>query len=112
MIDTTEAVRLAAEALWVTEHYPVDENDMRLPSADHPDCVGMEVMSYPSAAAAVTAALPALAEQFAALIEAARHPHGYHRAGVPPEDAAEWCALCDRMTHAARLVREAAEVTG
>lgn len=65
-----DAVQAAAEALWVTEHFPVDENDVRLPSADHPNFVQMEVMTYPSADAAVAAALPHLAEQFARLVEA------------------------------------------
>ena len=33
-MSTDPAVTAAAEALWVTEHFPVDENDMRLPSRD------------------------------------------------------------------------------
>lgn len=74
------AVTAAAEALWVTEHFPVDENDMRLPSRDHPDFVQMEVMTYASAENAVAAARPIIEaevrERIAAEIEA-----------LPPENA-------------------------
>lgn len=69
------AVTAAAEALWVTEHFPVDENDMRLPSRDHPDFVQMEVMNYASAENAVAAARPIIEaevrERIAAEIRAA-----------------------------------------
>lgn len=97
-----EAERAAAEAMWVTEHYPVDENDMRLPSADHPDFVQMEVMTYPSARAAVAAVVPILAEHFAQAVEAFADMDG------------DWIGPTDPdaiMRRAARLIREDATPT-
>ncbi len=92
MIDTTEAARLAAEALHSElghSHYGLDVGVC--------DC-GLD------ATAAVAAALPALAEQFASLIEA-------RKAGVTDRTESGRDVLRGLST-AARLVREAAEVTG
>jgi hypothetical protein len=91
MIDTTEAVRLAAEAMRATvyqdcPHEEADPYDACL------DC---------GATAAVTAALPALAEQFAALIEAT----------CRSDQHSLFDGLCGGCEDAAQIVREAAEVT-
>ena len=92
MIDKTEAVRLAAEAL---------HREACLPGCVSP--VRHAAYHEPAATAAVTAALPALAEQFAALIETRCRPTYHQRCA---------CAVCAMISTAARLVREAAEVTG
>ncbi len=87
MIDTTEAVRLAAEAMRATvyqEECPHEEAD---PYDACLDC---------GATAAVAAALPALAEQFAALIEAT----------CRTEQHSLFDGLCGGCEDAARLVRE------
>jgi hypothetical protein len=80
MIDTTEAVRLAAEARceWA--------------GCDDPPCP----MHLGQQRTAVAAALPALAEQFAALVEATESPQD----GWLYRDSV------------VRRIREAAEVTG
>ena len=101
-IDVTPAVQAAAEALWVTEHFPVDDHDLAVPSADHPDFVRMEVMTYPSADAAITAALPHLAEQFALLLEGEAERDGDWIGDVSPDAITRRCA---------RLIREAATKT-
>lgn len=67
-----DAVQAARDAMWVTEHFPVNENDVRLPSCDHPDFVQMEVMTYVSPEAAVAAAWPHITEAVARAIEARR----------------------------------------
>ena len=92
-IDITEATRLAAEARceWA--------------GCDDPPCP----MPLGQQRTAVAAALPALAEQFAALILAHRHSSDMHILTYPSGGV---CVHCDRMETAARLVREAAEVTG
>lgn len=92
MIDTTEAVRLAAEALARNENGGADCDPSEWNETD--------------ATAAVTAALPALAEQFAALIEAER-ARCTPSASTPADSY--WL---DGLDVATRLVREAAEVTG
>ena len=98
---TDPAVTAAAEALWVTEHFPVDENDMRLPSRDHPDFVQMEVMTYASAENAVAAARPIIEaevrERIAAEIEAERDGE--------PAMTRDDRAYDEGMTDAARIAR-------
>lgn len=100
MINTDEAVRLAAEALdsgdngYIIQRGHINLDDVRL---------------------AVTAALPALAEQFAALIEAERdrirkqYESWLRVVGFRDYDSE---VAMDTLTTAAHLVREAAEVTG
>jgi hypothetical protein len=57
MIVTDEMVAKAKAGLWKTRHFPVNENDEELPSADHPDFVGFEQITYPDMRAALEAAL-------------------------------------------------------
>lgn len=97
MIDTTEAVRLAAEAMRATAYREDCPHEGADPYDACLDC---------GATAAVAAALPALAEQFAALIEAHRH---YDEPDFPSH---WWDGYFEARADAARLVREAAEVTG
>lgn len=67
-------------------------------------------VTYPKSVAAtvVDAVWPvierAVRVQAAAEVRALRHPTGYHRKGLTPEEAAPFCATCDRFTAAARIV--------
>lgn len=80
MIATTEAVRLAAEAT------------AGVYREAYPGAVVRAAAFYPYATAAVAAALPALAEQFAALIEAQKHSPDMHLPAYPSGGVCVHCA--------------------
>lgn len=101
------AVTAAAEALWVTEHFPVDENDMRLPSRDHPDFVQMEVMTYASAENAVDAARPIIEAEVrrTLLWECQDCAFGFDRTHTD-EDGGHSCPLCELTEVRERIAAE------
>jgi hypothetical protein len=101
VIDTTEAVRLAAE---VTRELIIGYVgfDAGLP---------MTIQADEVATAAVTAALPALAEQFAALIEAEALKFERSAQFESHSRRTQLLGHASGLGHAARLVREAVEVT-
>lgn len=98
-IDITEATRLAAEAMRATVYREECPHEGADPYDACLDC---------GAPAAVTAALPALAEQFAALIRADYEATVASPMGYGEEFLRVYLAANET---AARLVREAAEVT-
>ena len=101
MIDTTEVVRLAAEALSQHRLAYTEDGLAACQGCAWTDVLDAEWEGH-AACIAVTAALPALAEQFAALIEAAIRAN-------PLTTQERWQQ--SGLIAAARLVREAAEVT-
>jgi hypothetical protein len=112
-----EAVRIARGAMWVTEHFPVDENDMRLPSADHPDFAGMDMATYPSPVAVVDALIAA---GWGDLADAAQRVEDYGNSRQVHVSNGGYLSACDRANgdrcditaayrHAARLIRGGAQ---
>lgn len=105
-IDTTEAVRLAAEALLASNGRARCESH-REPCADCGRCLSDAEDARYDALIAVTDALPALAEQFAQAVEARRFDVAsrWHEPGLMPGQRGIRLAA---LEEAARLIREVA----